>query len=281
MKRTAVLLSLLGLLALLAGGCGAAATTDSAHGDPVALAASRTASAGSSRVEFTMSMRAAGQSFDAKGSGAFDYGNPRGFLSFDMNVPELGPLRMEMRLVDKKIYLHLPEVARQEAPNGKEWVGIDLEQSLRTQGLGALDFTRQQDPAQLLEYLRTASNGVTEAGYDEVRGAPVRKYTGKLDLRKALDAGLEQLGGSDAEREQARKALEATLDQLGPLGMPFEVYVGEDGLLRRIALTMAMQIEGQNVELSVQMDYFDFGVPIVVEAPPAVSVYDVTKLARP
>ncbi|HEY7792868.1 MAG TPA: flagellar hook-length control protein FliK [Gaiellaceae bacterium] len=281
MKRAAALLSLLAALAVLAGGCGAAATTDSAASDPVALAASRTASAGSSRVELAMTMRAAGQSFDAKGSGAFDYGSPRGFLTFDMNVPELGPLRMEMRLVDKKVYLHLPAAARQEAPNGKDWLGVDLEQSLQSQGLGALDFTRQQDPAQLLEYLRTAGDGVTEAGYDEVRGVPVTKYTGKLNLRKALDAGLEQLGGSDAAREQARQGLEDMLDQLGPLGMPFEVYIGEDGLLRRIALTMSMPIEGQSVELSVQMDYFDFGVPVVVEAPPAASVYDVTKLATP
>jgi hypothetical protein len=281
MKRSAALLS---LLAVLASGCGAAATTDSAAPAPdaVAQAASRTAAVGSSRVEFTMSMRGGGQALDAKGSGAFEYARPHGFLTFDMTVPELGDLRMDMRLVDKKIYLRLPAVAGQEAlPAGKQWLGMDLEKSLQQQGLGTLDFTRQQDPSQLLRYLRTASDGVTEAGYDEVRGVPVTRYTGRLDLRKAIDAGLDQLGSTDAERQQARKGIETMLEQLGSPTMPFEVFIGEDGLLRRMTLTMSMDVQGQRLELSTQMDYFDFGVPVVVAAPPAATVHDVTSLATP
>jgi hypothetical protein len=278
MKRSAALLS---LLAVLAAGCGAAGTTDSAAPDPVARAASRTAAVGSSRVEFTLSMRGGGQSFDAKGSGAFEYARPHGFLTFEMTLPEVGDVRMDMRLVDKKVFVRLPAVAGQALPAGKEWLGLDLEKSLQQQGLGTLDFTRQQDPSQLLRYLRAASEGVTEAGYDEVRGVPVIRYTGRLDLRKAIDAGLDELGRTEAEREQARKGIETMLEQLGTPTMPFEVFIGDDGLLRRLTLTMSMQVQGQRLELSTQMDYFDFGVPVVVTAPPAATVHDVTRLATP
>jgi hypothetical protein len=275
-KRSAALLA---LLAVVAAGCGAA-TTDPIALDPVAQAASRTAAAGSSRVEFEMNMRVAGQSLDAKGWGAFTYGDPRGFLTFEMRIPELGDVRMDLRLVGLKLYLRLPAEVRGEAlPRGKEWMGIDLAKSLEQAGLGSLDFTRQQDPVQMLRYLQAASSDVAEAGYDEIRGVPTTKYVGHLDVRKALDAGLDQLGVSEAEREQARAGMKAMLDQLGSASVPFEVFIDESGLLRRLTMTMSMTVENESLEMSMQMDYFDFGVAVEVEPPPAAAVYDVTDLA--
>jgi hypothetical protein len=278
-QRSAALLLL--LLALLATGCGVA-TTETLSLDPVAQAASRTAATGSSRVEFTMEMRVAGRSVHASGAGAFAYGDPRGFLTFRMDLPEVGDVTMEMRMVGTKLYMHMPAAfAGEGLPSGKEWIGIDLAESLERAGLGSLDFTRQQDPAQMLQYLRAASADVAEAGYDVVRGVATTKYSGHLDLRKALEVGVDALGGSEAEREQARKGLTAMLDQVGSSSVPFEVFIDGQGLLRRLTMTMSMTIENERLEMSMEMDYFDFGVQIDVQAPPAASVYDVTSTLQP
>ena len=158
--------------------------------DPVASAATKTVESGSSRVEFAIAVKAAGQSVDMTGSGRFDYRHPRGAVTYRMQLPGLGNVSMEMRMVGTKLYLRLPqEVVGPALPNGKPWFGLDLDKSLERAGLGSLGFTQQQDPAQTLQYLRAASSGVKESGSATVRGVDTTRYVGRLDFRKALDAG--------------------------------------------------------------------------------------------
>jgi hypothetical protein len=250
--------------------------------DPVASAATKTAESGSSRVEFTIAMKVAGESIDMTGSGVFDYRDPRGSITYWMKIPQLGDIRMDMRLVGTKMYLRMPEeLAGEGLANGKEWLGIDLGKSLEQAGLGGLDFAQQQDPAQMLQFLRAASADVKEAGVADVRGVETTRYVGRMDFRKALDVGLDDLGMSTAEREKARKGMNWMLDQLGSENVPFEVFVGEDGLLRRMTMEMTMKIERDEVAVAMQTDYFDFGVDVDVKAPPARSVLDVTDEFQP
>jgi hypothetical protein len=250
--------------------------------DPVASAATKTVESGSSRVEFTVAMDVAGESVEMTGSGAFDYGEARGEATYRMHVPMLGEVGMDMRMVGTKVFVRLPEaLAGAGMTGGKEWASVDLAKSLQQAGLGSLDLTQQQDPAQTLQYLRAASAGVKEDGSATVRGVETTRYTGRLDFRKALDAGLEQLELSPAERQQARAGMNWMLDQLGGNGVPFEVFVDEDGLLRRMKLNMNMSVEREQVKMTMRMDYFDFGVDVNVQAPPARDVYDATGLLRP
>jgi hypothetical protein len=274
-----VLLSLqLGLLALGLAACG----SDVLSVDPAASAAGKTADAGSSRVEFRIALKAAGQPTDMSGSGLFDYRNGNGTLAYKMQVPGLGPVTMDMRIVGRKVYLRLPqELAGAALPGGKPWFGLDLDKSLDRAGLGSLGLTPQQDPAQALEYLRAASTDVEESGRATVRGVQTTRYAGKLDFRKALDAGLEQLELPAAERKQARAGMKQMLDQLGSSTLPFEVFVDRDGLLRRMTMSMSMKVEGQPLSMRISIDYFDFGVPVNVKAPPAGDVTDVGGLLQP
>jgi hypothetical protein len=249
--------------------------------DPVASAATKTVESGSSRVEFTIAAKAAGQSVDLTGSGLFDYRHPRGAVTYRMQLPGLGNVSMEMRAVGKKLYLRLPqEVVGPALPNGKPWFGIDLDKSLQGAGLGSFDFT-QQDPAQTLQYLRAASSGVKESGSATVRGVETTRYVGRLNFRKALDAGLERLQLPAAERQRARQGMQRLLGRLGAKGMPFEVFVYDDGLLRRLTLDMSMEAMGQPLSTKVSMDYFDFGVDVDVQAPPARDVTDASRLLHP
>jgi hypothetical protein len=250
--------------------------------DPVASAATKTVEAGSSRVEFNVTMKAGGESFDMNGSGAFDYGEARGTAAYRMQLPMLGEVGMDMRMIGTKVFVRMPEtLAGAGMTGGKEWVGMDVGKSLEQAGLGGLDFTQQQDPTQTLQYLRTASTGVREAGTATVRGAETTRYTGRLDFHKALEAGIEKLELPPAERQRARQGMQWMLAQLGAKGVPFEVYVDDDGLLRRMTMDLSMTIEGRPVRMRMRMDYFDFGVDVDVQAPPAGDVFDVTGKLRP
>jgi hypothetical protein len=250
--------------------------------DPVASAATKTVESGSSRVAFTISMDVAGESFDMTGSGAFDYEKARGEATYRMQVPMLGEVGMDMRMVGTKVFVRLPEaLAGAGMTGGKEWASVDLGTSLEHSALGSLDLTQQQDPAQTLQYLRAASTGVKEGGSATVRGVETTRYTGRLDFRKALDAGLEKLELSPAERQRARAGMEWMLDQLGANGVPFEVFVDGDGLLRRMTMHMNMTVEGEEMSMKMLIDYFDFGVDVNVQAPPARDVYDASGLLRP
>lgn len=274
MKRLLALLPLAGVLLVLTG-CG---SKDALSLDPAAEAATRTAEAGSSRVEFSVGVDIAGRSHDVTGAGAFDYDEHRGDLTFRTVVPMLGDVDLRLRTVGEKLYLQLPGgLLGATLANGKTWLGLDAGKALESQGFGAVDPMQGQDPAQLLQFLRAASSGVRETGSAVVRGVETTRYSGALDVRKALDAGLDRLELEPLERDLARRALEQLLDGSGSKTFPFQVFVDEDGLLRRLTQTMRTTVSGQRVSTTMKVDYYDFGVDVDVEAPPASQVFDLTK----
>lgn len=114
-----------------------------------------------------------------------------------------------------------------------------------------------------------------------MRGVETTRYVGRMDFRKALDAGLDDLGMAAEEREKAREGMEWMLDQLGSKSVPFEVFVDGAGLLRRMKMDMKMTIEDKQLGMAMQLDYFDFGVDVDVQAPPAATVFDVTDQLQP
>jgi hypothetical protein len=122
---------------------------------------------------------------------------------------------------------------------------------------------------------------VHAAGSADIKGTSTTRYVGRLDFRKALDAGLGRLKLSDAQRKQARKGMQMMLDQVGSKTLPFEVFVDGDGLLRRMKMVMNMRVAGDQVVMKMQTDYSDFGVAVDVQAPPASSVLDVTGKLQP
>lgn len=250
--------------------------------DPVASAATKTSETGSSRVAYTIAMDVAGESVEMTGSGVFDYRHPRGSASFRMRLPGAGDMRMEMRMLGTKMYMRMPDGLGGEAlPFGKEWLGFDLDKTLEQAGLGGFNYSQQQDPAQLLQYLRAAGGDLEEAGSARVRGVETTRYIGSMNLRKALEAGFAELGLSKEEQQRARDGMQQLLDQVGVENLPIEVFVDEDGLLRRMTMEMGMKIEGEQLSMSMQMDLFDFGVDVSVQAPPKSQVMDLTGALGP
>jgi hypothetical protein len=68
---------------------------------------------------------------------------------------------------------------------------------------------------------------------------------------------------------------------LGTDKMPMDVWIGQDKLVRRIAYRMAIPVAatGGTMKMDVQLDLFDFGVPVHVTAPPAREVAELPAAA--
>ena len=145
-------------------------------------------------------------SFNA--DGLYDYERSRGSLTMDMSALMPGTSGLgtfELRQLGSTLYMRVPAVAGRRAP-GQAVALLDLDAALDKAGLGGLNPANlQQDPSQFLTLLRASSIDVQEAGYDTVRGADVTRYTAKLDLRKSVDASLDQLELSDEQEAALRR----------------------------------------------------------------------------
>jgi len=95
----------------------------------------------------------------------------------------------------------------------------------------------QVSPQQLLTTLRAASQETRRVGEDDVRGVETVHYRLDIDCEKAEFLGCEGIS-------------------------PAEVWIDEDGLVRRIL------VDGATIE------FYDFGVAVDIEPPPADEVED-------
>jgi hypothetical protein len=257
---------------------------DSVAADPVAEAATKTTEAGSSRIEFTMAMEAEGRSLTMRGEGVFDYSPPIGRMTLDLgNLAELaggelGNGRVEFVLDGAAYYMKFPQVT--ERFFGKQWLKIDLEEvgELTGADLGALQ-QANQNPAQLMQFLRGASDDIEELGKEEVRGVETTHYRARVDLDEAAERGAETGELSDEMREQLQAEIERMKAQTGLETLPVDVWLDEDNLLRRMQMDLSFAVKRGQVGLDMTMDFFDFGVDVRVAPPPADETVDITELA--
>ena len=274
--RRALALLPLALLLVTAPGCG---SQDALDLDPVANAASKTSEAGSSRVAFKTTMVGDGETISFGGEGIFSYDEVHGSMTMDMSSlsGEDGG-RVEIRMLGTMVYMRIPESLSAGLPQGKQWMAMDLGKSLDAAMLGGLDPSQlmQQDPTQTLKLLRASSSDIEEAGKADVRGTETTRYTAMLDLKKSFEASADELGLTEQQRQEARTVAEELKKQAGVEAVPIEVFVDDDGLLRRMVMKISFVTEGEKVSMEQLSDYYDFGVEVDVEAPPASQVFDLS-----
>ena len=195
-----------------------------------------------------------------EGSGTLD--GERAQMTVQM--PMFG--EMEVRYVDSTMYQKMPEPFTAQAPPGKRWVEIDQEKLMEEYGtsLSEMQEGTQGTPSDQLAYLRGVSDSVEKLGTEEVRGAPTTHYRADVDLDKAAPKDPE-----------ARRAFERMTEDLRAEKIPTEVWIDEEGRVRRYEMTMAMPLpEGtpQNGQgdptMTMTAEYYDFGTPVNVEPPP-------------
>ncbi len=271
----------------LAAACGSgeeasAPKEDAAPEAEVAAAAGKTADAGSYRAQFALTMDGAipgspGRRVAMDGEGVFDAKAQSGRMTFDMSevakalgAQDFGDIEVVMeRFV---MYMKFP-LLQQLQPGMKPWIRFDLREIAAQQGLdlAGLQQLNQSDPRQALLYLEAASGRVDEVGEEDVRDVATTHYRMTVDLEKVAKLNPEQ-----------RENVERVIEQSGVREVPTEVWVDEDGLVRRMKLLYDdMQFAaGQRGDMAMTMELYDFGLEVDVERPPAGQVVDIEKLTR-
>ena len=255
MRRGLILLPLLAV-AVVAAACGLRTGFQT---DAVAAAAARTSDAGSSRIAFQLKVNLLGRDVELQGQGAFDYEAARGQFQLDASSLPAGTA-VEVRTLDSTLYVRIPAGLSFWLPAVKPWLAVRGDGSLDAFGLGEL----QQDPGELLALLRSSSTRVRKTGTAVVRCAQTTRYTVQLDLTKALEANADELGLTEFERAQLHRAAEELRRQAKLTTVPVGVFVGEDGLVRRLTLASGRE--------RVSVDFWDFGTDVDVQAPPPADV---------
>jgi hypothetical protein len=286
MRRAVVVLA---LSAVAAAGCssshpaassesGSSGGTGSPALSPAALiAGSYTKMSDTKSAKVDMSFHLSAPS--ASGSGeqvAFD---GKGLIDFagkqaDITIDAPGGQQIEERLLGKTVYVKLPPMAtKNPALAGKTWLKTDLDKAAQSAGLGSTGDSTN-DPTQILQMLSSVSDQVTTTGKEQVRGTDTTHYRAVVDLAKAS----QQQGNTPAQVDRLKQLL-------GTTTMPVDVWVDGDGLTRRLTFQLplpkaaAAQSGLSNAQMSATEEFYDFGTPVSVTAPPADQTQDISDVA--
>jgi len=240
--------------------------------ETVRLASRKTAEAQSARVSmFTVASgtpSGAPEELAMKMEGSVDFADD--VSEFTMTMPLFG--EMEVRQVGPYIFQRFPqEFAAASLPEGKTWVRVDYDEMMREQygttDPSAAGGTAPADLTGQLEYLRGVSESVEELGPEEVRGVPTERYRAVLDLEKSFEG----------ESPELRKSYRELRRQLGSDTLPVEVWIDSAGRVRRYEMAFPVknpEAPGGDLTMKMTAEYYDFGVPVNVEEPPAAEVVD-------
>lgn len=287
-------------VAIALAGCGASTSTDAGPAPLRSLtgvaAASREAS--SARFELRIAQSFGGQEIAMSAEGGFDTATGRSELTFDLSALArlLGGLgqafgagasdldgfddpdnwRLDAVQDGTVAYLRFPLLAS-KLPDGKEWIRVDPAALAKQQGLDLdqLGSFASVDPRDSLAALEAVTGGLVVVGREDVRGVPTTQYTAALDPAK--------LAGQAGATGDVVASFRQALAQLGLTAVPIQVWVDDEGLLRRFAIDVAMTPKGASGEarMTMTLDVFDYGATIAVDLPDAGDVAELTELARP
>jgi hypothetical protein len=253
-------------------GCGG----DTLSFDPVASAATRTATSQSARVAFTATMNVDGVGGMAfSGSGVFDGRSRSGALNMRFDLPadaraQLGGVEPTMQMiVDGRsglvMYMRSPLFARVA---GDRWIKVDMAKLAKKQGvdLNALMNANQADPSQTLDMLK-ASADAHPIGYDRVRGVFTTHYELNVDLARLAK-----------QNTSLRKMVDTVREVTGTSSYPAEAWIDDAGRVRRMKIDMSFNSPaGGAFTMSMTEDLYAFGTKVDVRPPNASQVLDVNQ----
>jgi hypothetical protein len=251
-------------IGLAATGCGTV-TAQTAN----LTAAVTNTTAQTARIAVTTTTRMQGMSVSFTETGQFDFEHSRGMVSMQ------SPIGITEIFMPPKAYIKFPASA-EALPHGKSWIAVDASASADgslagmgvAEGIGA--FFGSPDgggvnPADLLASLTAISGNVTKLGAATVRGVPVTEFRVNVDPAKAA----ARLPGWE------RPSFRDFASSLGTGDIPVDVWVDGQNLVRRMQVSLhppagtGAPTGGTLVQVT---DFYDFGVPVRVSAPPAAQV---------
>ncbi|MGZ4327723.1 MAG: hypothetical protein ACXVXL_06750 [Solirubrobacteraceae bacterium] len=249
-------------LAFLLFGSGA-----SRLGSPIAEAATLSSSTQGYRMHMSVRVTSSALSspVTATGGGVVDLRDQASSMSLTMNlgdepqvVQALGgsTLRMDMVTDGSAIYVKLPATLTASLPtSGKQWIEVDLSKLSSVPGLSSLAGNpTASDPRQILQSLRSVSDSVVNEGPERVGGIATTHYHAQLSLSHLADAL------PSAERGAATKALSALQQALPTGGLPVDVWIDAQHLVRRVVMALDLNAPtGPSLQETVTVDLDHYG----------------------
>lgn len=259
------------LVCACATGCsgGNAAAEDArAPADPVRTlrrAPDALLAAGSAQTRTSMEMAAGGTRVTVRGEGVYDFRGQRGRLTLVLPQDPTGTAEhvpITELLAPGALFMK----NRGAGVPADKWVRIDT----ATLVDGNLVTNGATDPYAAAEVLRGTRTAAL-VGRTEVAGVAVRHYRGTADLALAAKSG-------PAADAAVRAALEAAAKGLATATVPFDVYLDDQGRVRKLRQSFAF-VNGQRgrrvrtVAVHSTTLLYAFGTPVTVTLPRARDIY--------
>jgi hypothetical protein len=276
MRMTVAALACAGLLVALSG-CGSSRAVSGAI-DPVAQAAEATTHADGAQLAMRVSVElpTGGAPLTVAGHGDVNFKGREAELfmtvqglpsSIAQKLPS-GGLAMTELLTKSTIYIDSP-VFGTKLPGGAKWVKLDLGKAASNLGLDPQALTSGgTDPSQYLQFLKAAGGSVQKLGSETVRGVATTHYKGSIDLRRAA----ELIPSKD--RAATKTAIEKLTTQLGTVSLPMEVWIDSKHMVRKLELSLSINVSGQHVGTKIEEELFGFGPTPGVNPPASSEVYE-------
>ncbi|MGD6744266.1 hypothetical protein ACOKM3_20735 [Streptomyces sp. BH106] len=266
--RVAVTAAAVASVVVGVGGCGGGAAGGERNADPTGTvrgAADRLVREGSSQARTSMEMASGGTRVTIHGDGVYDY--RKGLGELRVRLPQDAAGDEEHRPITELLApgaLYMKN--RGAGVPADKWVRVDV----TTLTDGNLVTGGATDPLVAAELLRGARN-VTERGETDIAGVRTRHYKGDVQLSvaaKAASAG-------------QKKALAAAAKGFRKGRVPFDVYVDDEGLIRKVVHRFSFA-NGPEKDVAVRSTtlYRGFGKPVKVRLPAKGDIF-AGKVAEP
>ena len=266
-------------VAVVSAGCGGGSTSSALSLDPVAAAATKTQDAGAAKIRLNMAFTGHGKTVKLRASGAMDGTSTEmtfklGSLLGLSGLPSAAKSKLshgsmqEIALEqdgDYVVYMKIPFLAS-HLPGGQPWIKLDISKLGKSAGvdLGKLMSGSQLQPTDLLSALKADGAKVHELGSATIDGAATTHYRVTVNLAKAL----KSKGLTSPLLNRAAAQVKSINEN---------VWIGNDGLVRRVAFVYGMPQGGSS---RMTMDLYDYGTHVDIAAPPSDQVFDMTQLAQ-
>lgn len=254
-------------LVVLAGCGGSDGPAELAALTPVAAVQKAAANAAQESAAYTFEL--AGNGVDVRGDGAFRGGDdPAARMAFEeLTVAGMSmPGDMEFRLVDEVMYLRgadglLPGV-------GAGWVKLPVDEFQASgNSFGGFD-PMMADPREQLQKMLDTED-VTRVGTSTIDGAETTHYRAQIQPESAGTV-TERRSGEQTELERALE--DRIRESIGvPSPAQVDVWVDGDFRARKLVLAMPMPMLG---ELTMTLEFSDFGSDVEVDAPAGATSFD-------
>lgn len=219
------------------------------------------------------------------GAGSFSPSDHTGSLIFKLNAPAAvgspirHPIRVKAVYSGTDVYFKMPALVG-KLPTGKPWLSLDMSKLAKAEGIPGLSSVLSgtsslNDPGRYLAYLRaTTSKSVQSLGQVTIDGVKTTHYHGEIDLSKLVNA-------VPASSRQGVEQLVATLQKKhNTTTIPVDAWIDGSHLVRRLAIRYSQRVPsiGQSAQVSLRMDFVDYGPQPKPRVPPASKTTDLVSL---